>query len=76
MGVRTRLYVSDVEGLIQPSEMLKVFVPFVGGWIGWAVRMWITAWLVLLGSVLVPLSGLLPEAVVKNGAAVHADKEQ
>lgn len=76
MGVRTRLYVSELEGLTQPGEMLKVFVPFLGAGIGWAARMWATAWLVLLGSVLVPLSGFLPEAVVKNGNAVVADKEQ
>lgn len=76
MGVRTRLYVSEMERLTQPSELLKVFVPFLGAGIGWAVRMWATAWLLLLGSVLVPLSGLLPEAVVKNGNAVVADKEQ
>ncbi|KAL2111705.1 hypothetical protein VUR80DRAFT_9552 [Thermomyces stellatus] len=76
MGVRTRLYVSELEGLVQPSEILKVFLPFVGGWVGWAVSMWVTAWLVLLASVLVPLSGFLPEAVVKNGDAAHLDKEQ
>lgn len=76
MGVRTRLYVSELEGLVQPSEILKVFLPFVGTWVGWAVSMWVTAWLVLLASVLVPLSGFLPEAVVKNGDAAHLDKEQ
>ncbi|MBE3047373.1 hypothetical protein IMZ48_33625 [Candidatus Bathyarchaeota archaeon] len=76
MGVRTRLYVSELEGHVQPSEMLKVFVPFLGASIGWAARMFVTIWLVLLGSVLVPLAGFLPEAVVKNGDAVIADKEQ
>ncbi|SPN99644.1 uncharacterized protein DNG_02496 [Cephalotrichum gorgonifer] len=76
LGIRTRLYVSELESLIQPSEILKIFVPILGPGMWWLVRMWMTLFTLLLGSILVPLAGFLPEAVVRNGDVTLADKER
>lgn len=75
MGVRTRLYVSEIETLVRPGELLKLFVPFLAEGVDAVVRACFTFWLLVVGCVLVPLAGLLPEAVVRNGD-VLADKDQ
>ena len=73
-GVRTRLYVSELEALLQPADVLRALVPVLGAPFAAAVRMCVTLWLVMLGTVLVPLAEFLPEAVVRNGDAVLANK--
>lgn len=75
MGVRTRLYVSEFEALVRPGELLKLFVPFLGEGVDLVVRACFTFWLLVVGCVLVPLAGLFPEAVVRNGD-VLADKDR
>lgn len=74
MGVRTKLYVSELETLVRPGELLKLFVPFLGESVDWVVRACFTFWLLVVGCVLVPLAGLLPEAVVRNGDVI-VDKD-
>ena len=75
-GGRTRLYIAEHEKVMQPGEVLKVAIPFLGPAMWSFFQLLVTLSFVAWASILVPIAMLMPETVVKNGDHVLVRKKQ
>jgi len=67
VGYRTRLMVATQEDFMQPIELFKLLLPFVGGVGCMAMQLATTVTMLFLAIVVLPVAGLVPETVIRNG---------